>query len=211
MNKTYGILVAVLITISFVLAIGCQNPPGQYQGGNQGQGGQTQSCVSNQQRMVGVDMPGNDREMRVVNNVDQCYQACCGESWCMAYSFVPSNGQCWLKDAIPAQVNNPNVTSLAVRQYVINPWFPIQPVQACVNQPRSQTGLQGGNVYNYTSTQDAGACYQACCSDTNCMGYMFDQRDHSCRLFSGNPQFWMNTGNPMDPLTTIWMTSGRPR
>ena len=75
-------------------------------------------CVSGVIGEAGTDRPGSDyKHFDNINGVEvtapMCKQACFQEAQCKAWTFVQPNtfqgpkGMCWLKDSVPAPVQNP--------------------------------------------------------------------------------------------------------
>lgn len=48
----------------------------------------------------GVDLPGGDYKRLRGSNYIQCFTACIGDKACKAFSYLPKNSECWLKDTI---------------------------------------------------------------------------------------------------------------
>jgi hypothetical protein len=53
-----------------------------------------------------VNLPGRDYRNVPSQGAADCSSICEAENRCLAWTYVPATGRCWLKDAIPKRVYN---------------------------------------------------------------------------------------------------------
>src|SRR5262249_16814084 len=138
----------------------------------------------------GMDRPGADLLTLVTGSAAACQKECVSHDACLAFTWVKSTGNCYLKDAIP-------------------PWYPCP---ACTSgiAPREEPGIdRPGNdfaVIDLVETRSE-LCHAACARASGCAGYTFVPAG----IQAANARCWLKQGYPTNDTPSSSNTSGYRR
>ena len=162
----------------------------------------------------GVNRPGSDFQNFELAQADpgQCQAACAREPQCLSFTYVNAgiqgpNPRCWLKNAIPAAVNDGCCTSGVVRtQPDYAAAQPAAPVAAAPPAAGLEPGIDrpGYDFQNFDLPQaDPGQCQAACASNPGCHAFTYVTPG----VQGPNPRCWLKNSVPQ-AVPSACCTSG---
>ena len=115
--------------------------------------------------LVGLDFP-NTGTLIGANNPQFCRQMCLNRSTCMAFTYRPADGACWLKKGQPNPVEDSAYVSGVVRPDTQGPRISfVQATQNCSYQAKVQAGITDpsmvGRVELRTYNEQTGGPWQS--------------------------------------------------
>jgi hypothetical protein len=136
---------------------------------------------------VGIDRPGFDFAQTSAGSAELCNQYCDANSRCVAWSFVPSQSSCFLKDGVPDPVTVAGVTSGLARA-----------IETGFDRPGSDYRLE-----NLSQRPSPLVCEGACELDPICKAWTYVPATQLC---------WMKNSIPprvANPAVSSGTTSAR--
>ncbi|HEY0783157.1 MAG TPA: PAN/Apple domain-containing protein [Thermoanaerobaculia bacterium] len=137
-------------------------------------------------REPGYDRRGDDYATFRTRGDGECARLCASDGRCLAYTYLFSNGTCYLKGRVNSRFYNRDAVT-GYKESVPTPIPPRPPIGGLTKE--WNTDRPG---YDYTNFAVAGAreCRDACANDGRCRAYTFLKRYSRCYLKSGisNPR-----------------------
>lgn len=136
---------------------------------------------------------GGDYTNFVVNNLEECAQACSRDNKCQSFNYGKERRDCWLKNSMPSGVQNSTVISgVKAKQAAESSANQRRPFKVDTLRLEYDTKRNGGDYKNFT-VGNVEECAHACAGDSQCQSFNYGTELRDCWLKNSVPRGEHNT------------------
>lgn len=156
-------------------------------GGHGDGGGRVPANISGLRIQNNSKLNGGDYTNFIVNNVQECAQACARDDRCRSFNYGKERRDCWLKHKVPQSEHNNTVISGIKDRHRDGNNYQAQNNRVGSMRLERNVKRNGGDYTNFT-VANVEECARACDRDNKCRSFNYGKERRDCWLKHNNPR-----------------------